>query len=242
MYIGNASTEFVPKRYYAIWFCCTAIRIRGNVKTRESVMARLNKKLASILHLRRSRGLRAAIGSALILTVFALAACAPGSYRYQTVSPAAPEERRKLDIRLYYYPKAGQTVEQQSRDHYECYNWAVQQTGFDPNDIHIPTQTRVEVVPVPLPGHDTAAMSVAGAIIGALIAGPRNALGGAAVGAAGGAMIGAASDASRQETARQLEQAYTTHDGAVELELERKAADFRNAMGACLEGRGYSVR
>jgi len=205
-------------------------------------MARLNEKLASILHLRKSRGLRALIGFTLILTVFTLAACASPSYRYQTVSSTAPEERQKLDIRLYYYPKAGQTTEQQSRDHYECYNWAVQQTGFDPNDIDIPAQARVEVVPVPPPGHDTAAMSVTGAIIGALIAGPRNALGGAAVGAAGGAMLGAASDASRQETARQLEEAYATRDGTIELDLEREATEFRKAMAACLEGRGYSVR
>ncbi len=205
-------------------------------------MARLNEKPANITHLRGSWGLRAVIGFILILTLFTLAACAPRSYRYQNVSPAAPEDSRKLDIRLYYYPKAGQTAEQQSRDHYECYNWAVQQTGFDPNDIDIPAQARVQVVPVPSPGHDTAAMSVAGAIIGAIIAGPRNALEGAAVGAAGGAIIGAASDASRQETARQLEEAYATREGAIELDLERKAADFRNAMGACLEGRGYSVR
>lgn len=205
-------------------------------------MARLNEKPANITHLRGSWGLRAVIGFILILTLFTLAACAPRSYRYQDVSPAAPEDSRKLDIRVYYYPKAGQTAEQQSRDHYECYNWAVQQTGFDPNDIDIPAQARVHVVPVPSPGHDTAAMSVAGAIIGAIIAGPRNALEGAAVGAAGGAIIGAASDASRQETARQLQEAYATRDGAIELDLERKATDFRNAMGACLEGRGYSVR
>jgi hypothetical protein len=205
-------------------------------------MAKVNKKPANILLLRGSRGLRALIELILILTVFTLAACAPRTYRYRTVSPAVPEESRNLDIRLYYYPKAGQTVEQQSRDHYECYNWAVQQTGFDPNDIDIPAQARVQVVPVPPPGHDMAAMSVAGAIIGALIAGPRNALGGAAVGAAGGAMIGAASDASRQETARQSEEAYATRDGTIELDLERKATEFRKAMAACLEGRGYSVR
>lgn len=205
-------------------------------------MARSNEKPANIMHLRGFWGLRAVMGFILILTLFTLAACAPRSYRYQDVSPAAPEDSRKLDIRVYYYPKAGQTAEQQSRDHYECYNWAVQQTGFDPNDIDIPAQARVQVVPVPSPGHDTAAMSVAGAIIGAIIAGPRNALEGAAVGAAGGAIIGAASDASRQETAQQLEEAYATRDGAIKLDLERKARDFRNAMGACLEGRGYSVR
>lgn len=205
-------------------------------------MARLHKKPADIMHFGGSWDLRAGIGLFLILALLALAACAPPAYRYQNVSRAAPEERGKLDIRIYYYPKAGQTAEQQSRDHYECYNWAVQQTGFDPNDIDIPAQARVEVVPVPSPGHDTAAMSVAGAIIGALIAGPRDALEGAAVGAVGGAVIGAASDASRQETARQLEEAYAARYGTIELDLERKAAEFRKAMGACLEGRGYSVR
>jgi hypothetical protein len=205
-------------------------------------MARLNEKPANIMHWRGFWGLRAVIWFILMPTLFTLAACAPASYRYQNVSAAAPEDSRKLDIRVYYYPKAGQTAEQQSRDHYECYNWAVQQTGFDPNDVNIPVQARVKVVPVPPPGHDTAAMSVAGAIIGAVIAGPRNPLGGAAVGAAGGAIIGAASDASRQETARQLEEAYATRGGATDLDLERKATDFRNAMAACLEGRGYSVR
>ncbi|HTY48644.1 MAG TPA: DUF6515 family protein [Steroidobacteraceae bacterium] len=34
--------------------------------------------------------------------------------------------------RLYVYPKNGQSQEQQSRDQYECYSWAKQQTGFDP--------------------------------------------------------------------------------------------------------------
>jgi hypothetical protein len=209
-------------------------------------MARLNEKPANITHLRGSWGLRAVIVFTLILTLFTLAACAPSSYRYQNVSPATSEDSRKaskkLDIRVYYYPKTGQTAEQQSRDHYECYNWAVQQTGFDPNDTDIPAQGRVQVVPVPPPGHDTAALSVAGAIIGAIIGGPKHALGGAAVGAAGGAMIGAASDASRQEAAQQLEEAYDRRDGAIELDLEKKATDFRNAMSACLEGRGYSVK
>ena len=32
-----------------------------------------------------------------------------------------------------YYPSKGQTPEQQGRDAYECNQWAVSQTGFDPS-------------------------------------------------------------------------------------------------------------
>jgi hypothetical protein len=38
--------------------------------------------------------------------------------------PAAPD--------LIAYPKNGQTPEQQGKDKFECYQWAVSQTGFDP--------------------------------------------------------------------------------------------------------------
>lgn len=33
---------------------------------------------------------------------------------------------------LFAYPKNGQSAEQQAKDRYECYRWAVSQTGFDP--------------------------------------------------------------------------------------------------------------
>jgi hypothetical protein len=143
---------------------------------------------------------------------------------------------------VYFYPKAGQTTEQQSRDHYDCYNWAVQQTGFDPGQSAIPKDQRVRVVPMPPPGYDTAAFAVAGAVLGALIGGPRHALGGALIGASGGAIAGAASDSARLETARQQEEAYAARDRALDPQLDEKASGFRRAMSACLEGRGYSVR
>jgi hypothetical protein len=131
---------------------------------------------------------------------------------------------------VYFYPKQGQTTEQQSRDHYDCYNWAVKQTGFDPGQSPMASEERVRVVPMPPPGHDTAAFAIAGAVLGALI------------GATGGAMVGAASDAARMESARQQEGAYASRDRAREAQLEEKAFGFRRAMSACLEGRGYSVR
>jgi hypothetical protein len=143
---------------------------------------------------------------------------------------------------IYFYPKEGQTVEQQSRDHYECYNWAVQQTGFDPNQSSIPPEQRVKVVPMPPPGHDTAVLAITGAVLGALIAGPRHAGAGALIGAGSGAIAGAASDASRQQYAQQMQEAYVNRDQALDARYEAKASDFRRAMSTCLEGRGYSVQ
>jgi outer membrane lipoprotein SlyB len=181
--------------------------------------------------------------SLLFLTVFTLAGCYPATtHTQQQLPPADTGQNRSAAItQVYFYPKSGQTTKQQSRDHYECYNWAMDQTGFDPSLSSIPSEQRVRVVPMPPPGHDTVIMSIAGAVLGALIAGPRHAAGGALIGAASGAAIGATSDISRQESARQMEEAYANRDQARDLQYERKALDFRRAMSACLEGRGYSV-
>lgn len=143
---------------------------------------------------------------------------------------------------VYFYPKENQSTERQSRDHYECYNWAVKQSGFDPGRAPMEPEQRVRVVPMPPPGHDTAAYAIAGAVLGALFAGHRHVGEGALFGAAGGAMVGAVSDASRQEHARQVEESYNERDRGKNAKVEAKALEFRRAMSACLEGRGYSVK
>ena len=187
---------------------------------------------------------RAGLRPFLLLTVLALAGCYPAPYR--EVSRPMPGDTggslRAPITQVYFYPKAGQTTEQQSRDHYECYNWAMKQTGFDPSQSSIPPEQRVRVVPMPPPGHDTAVLAITGAVLGALIAGPRHAAGGALIGAAGGAIAGAASDSSRQQTARQLEEAYSNRDRALDAQYEGRALNFQRAMGACLDGRGYTVK
>jgi outer membrane lipoprotein SlyB len=173
-----------------------------------------------------------------------LAACYPANNRVIT-KPVSDSEAAKSNAALtqvYFYPKAGQSNEQQSRDQYDCYNWAIKQTGFDPGMTAMQPEQRVKVVPMPPPGHDTITLSIVGAVLGALIAGPRHAGGGALIGATAGAAAGAASDISRQEQAKQMEEAYYNRDKALNSQLEVKALDFRRAMGACLEGRGYSVK
>ena len=175
----------------------------------------------------------------LFLLIFSLAACYPATYREVTVAKPTPKPPM---TQVFFYPKEGQTTEQQSRDQYECYNWAMQQTGFDPSQSSIPSERRVKVVTMPPPGHDTAALAIAGAVLGALIAGPRHAAVGALIGGGSGAAAGAVSDVTRQQYAQQMEEAYANRDQALDARYEGKARDFRRAMGACLEGRGYSVQ
>ena len=85
-------------------------------------------------------------------------------------------------------------------------------------------------------------MSIAGAVLGALIGGPRHAVEGALIGSTYGALAGATSDLSRQEYARQMEEAYQNRNQARDLHQEKKALQFRRAMSACMEGRGYTVK
>lgn len=168
---------------------------------------------------------------------------------------SAPEERgvqrgpapaattvRLPPTRVFFYPNAGQTPEQQDRDRYECYLWATKQTGFDPGQPLYAPHVRVEVIPLPPPGHDTAVGAVTGAVLGAAISRPGDAAGGAVVGAMAGAVIGAASDASRRDEAERMEERYARVDAQRLAQIERKAADYRRAMAACLEGRGYNVQ
>ncbi|MFB3924487.1 MAG: glycine zipper family protein [Syntrophales bacterium] len=186
---------------------------------------------------------RAGIVLPVVMALFAVSSCYYPNHQavYQPVSENGGNAKPPV-TQIYFYPKAGQTPEQQDRDRYECYLWAVNQTGFDPSRPSTPPDYRVSVVPSPPPGHDTAIGAVAGALIGAVAAGPRHAAGGAVIGAGAGAVAGAVSDAARQESAMRMEESYARQDRARNAQLEKKALEYRRAMSACLEGRGYSVR
>ncbi len=196
-------------------------------------------KMTTRKHISKRWLSKAGLRFLILLLILSLTACYPAEYR--EVSTASPPPKPPL-TQVYFYPKHGQTKQQQSRDHYECYNWAMQQTSFDPSQSSIPPVRRVKVVPMPPPGHDTIILAITGAVLGALIAGPRHAGAGALIGAGSGAFAGAVSDATRQQYAEQMEEAYANRDQALDVTNEAKARDFRRAMSACLEGRGYSVQ
>ncbi|MCK9362623.1 MAG: hypothetical protein M0P74_03330 [Syntrophales bacterium] len=160
----------------------------------------------------------------------------------QPIPTSSPNRQGSVAAQVYFYPKEGQTKEQQGRDHYECYNWAVKETGFDPATSQVPTDDRVRLVPMPPPGYDTATLAIAGAVLGAILGGRRNAPGGAIIGATGGAIVGAASDSARLEAAKQQQSAYAAQDQTRTAQFAEKEMNFRRAMSACLEGRGYNVK
>lgn len=205
----------------------------------------MNRSHAGRRQPRAARGREIGRWLLLSMIVMGTAACAhPGSH--QALAQPLPAEANTVTAapptQVYFYPKSGQSAEQQDRDRYECHQWAVGQSGFDPSLASVPPQHRVNVVPVPPPGHDTAILGLGGAVLGAIVGGPRHALGGAVIGGVTGAAVGAASDASRQQTARQIENSYARSDQAKEAQLAQKSESFRRAMSACLEGRGYSVQ
>lgn len=141
-----------------------------------------------------------------------------------------------VSTQVYFYPSQGQSAEQQDRDRYECYLWSKKQTGFDPSSPRLLPHQRLDVAAAPPPGEATAAGAVGGAVLGAIVAPRGQAVEGAVLGAMAGAAVGAASEAARRNEADSMQRRI---DAA---QLERQAADYRRAMTACLEGRGYSVR
>lgn len=143
---------------------------------------------------------------------------------------------------VYFYPAHGQSKAQQDRDRYECYRWAVEQTHFDPGQTQLAPHQRIEVKPTAPPGSDTAAGAVGGAIVGSMLA-PRHDRGfGLVFGALTGAMLGSASDEAREREAQQVQRHYDRLESRKFAQLEHQARDYRRAMTACLEGRGYTVR
>ena len=163
----------------------------------------------------------------------------PRPYRAVERVPAPPPEQV---AEVIAYPAQGQAPEQLDRDRYECHNWAVKQTGFDPSVPGVPPHQRIVIhgPPPPPPGSGVAAGAITGAVLGAIIGGPRNAGAGAAVGAITGAAVGGV--AEQQQT----QAAYDAQDRAVANAgppaQEQRAGAYRRAITACLEGRGYSVR
>ena len=148
--------------------------------------------------------------------------------------PAQPETR------VFVYPLRGQPTERQDRDRYECHNWAVQQTGFDPSAADLPPHLRVAVSSGPVPGAGVATGAVAGAVVGAALSRPWEAGRGALLGAIAGAVVGGIAESAATQQAR--EQAETRAEDAWTAVLEEQAREYVRALTACLVGRGYEVR
>lgn len=188
------------------------------------------------------RRARALLLPCLAAVPFVVHAQAQPSVPLQTAAPAV------------IYPARGQSERQQDQDRYECHAWARGQSGgYDPTQppaLPTPPANTATTAPATAPSTSTpgggaAGGMAAGAMGGAAVAeltrhDPGHA---AAAGALGGALIQRVrqSQATQQQAARQqaAQQASMQPPGAAR---EQQRSTYERALGACMEGRGYTVR
>ena len=132
----------------------------------------------------------------------------------------------------YVFPAKGQTPEQTDKDKYDCYNWAKQQTGFDPSQ---PTQATT-TSPSSTGEGQVVKSAARGAAVGAAAGAVAGDAGkGAAAGAAAGGVVGGIKKRdAKKEAQQQQQQQQAAASGARDA--------YNRAYKACLEGKGYSVQ
>jgi len=179
----------------------------------------------------QSNWLTRAAPLALFGFVLLLGGCADQPLQRERVAPLP-------SVEINFQPAKGQSLAQQDRDRYACYVWARDKTGFDPSLPALAPSHRVHVESTSRPGQKTAAGAFIGAVLGAASSEPGEGREGAIQGAIAGAFIGASADAAdEQERQRQEER-----QARIDARLTQQVNEYRRAMTACLEGRGYTVK
>lgn len=173
----------------------------------------------------------------IILPVFLMVFC-------YTVSAQVPATQQLPDTaqmtynqisktaKLFVFPSNGQSQTQQKKDEFDCYMWAMEQSGVDP--LNLPTVEAAPVQSGPTGGAVVggAKGAAAGAAIGA-IAGDAGK--GAAIGAVAGGLRGRRQGKQGQAQANQQNQA---NAAATEAQIKES---FVKAFSVCIEGKGYTV-
>jgi len=158
------------------------------------------------------------------------------------LSPAEAAEiaEKTSKLGIFVYAAKGQSKDQQALDQKACYTWAGSQTGIDPATVSVNADSAAAA------GKAAADEATAGA---GLKGAARGAAGGAAVGAIAGdagtgagvgAVVGAARGrkAKKQAGAQAEQQAVSQAEGQAAGKIDA----FKNAITACLEGKGYTVK
>lgn len=128
-----------------------------------------------------------------------------------------------------YYPAKGQSTQQQDRDLGQCQVWAQQSTGINPAALAQAPQPSGPSGPA-VGGGERVAGAARGAILGEVIGGHGG------EGAVVGAMVGGAR--ARRNQSAQQQSAQQQADSARANQINT----YNRAVGACMEGRGYTVR
>jgi outer membrane lipoprotein SlyB len=128
------------------------------------------------------------------------------------------------------YPAKGQSNDQMEKDKYECYQWAKNQSGFDP--MKAPTGT----TPPPQQKGGVVKGAAVGALAGVAVGAIAGDAGkGAAIGAVSGGVIGGV---------LQRRTNHAQHNAAIQeaQNVDQQRSAYNKAWAACMEGRGYTVK
>lgn len=137
---------------------------------------------------------------------------------------------------MYIYPSRGQSPQQEQSDRAQCYNWAMQQSRFNPANPQIPGG------PPPEAGAPQGGM-FRGAAGGAAMGAVGGAIGGhtgegAAIGAAAGGVFGGMRRRNWQEQQEFQQSAYMQQQ---QNAMNQGRGNFNQAFAVCMTGRGYTV-
>lgn len=134
------------------------------------------------------------------------------------------------------FPAKGQSQEQMERDKFSCYEWAKNESGFDP------MKPPPAMAPPPQPGgglNDTFKGAALGAGAGALIKRKGSRSKGAMTGALIGGVLGGISDSSKRRRERHRYEDYERQQANA---YAAKRGTYNRAFEACMEGKGYTVK
>jgi len=153
--------------------------------------------------------------------------------------PALPDTSKmtynqlSTSLKLYVYPAKGQSQQKQKKDEFECYKWAMEQSGIDPLNPPKVEAAPAQTGPTGGGARGAAKGAAAGVAIGA-IAGDAGE--GAAIGAVAGGVAG-----RRQGKQAQKQQNQQAQANAANAEQDMKNS-FIKGFSACLEGKGYTIK
>lgn len=138
---------------------------------------------------------------------------------------------------VYTYPNQGQSQEQQEKDQFECFNWAKQESGFDPMaapTTSAPAPEEQSTGPGALGG--AALGAGAGAIGGAILGGSAGK--GAAVGAVAGGLFGGLRSNSQKKKNKQAQDNWENQQAN---QYQQARNNYNRAYSACMSARGYTI-
>jgi len=178
------------------------------------------------------------------IAFFAVSLLLPSAILAQD-DPSGKSLSATMDV--FVFPADGQEKSQQSKEEFECYQWATENTGSDPFELvkhqdSVEAETEAEVAAAKQAGQGAGAKgavrgAAAGAIVGELTggdAGESAAIGAAAVAIRSRRGARRASDAAEEQAEQKVQSS--------QQNTEAEVGNFKKAFSVCLEAKNYMVK